>query len=174
MFMGRIAYLRSCVLLLPDGSTIVTKAPAKKNSREKKRAWEKRSKEQKAHNNRFARASAYAPAAQVNPVYQDLAAVTPMWTAYNFALSDWSHEPEIHRIEEKKGRIRVHATDNVMVARVQITVLDADGRIVEAGDAIRKKGDWWEFASQAQGTKIVAEAWDLPGNVVRQDVLFKA
>jgi hypothetical protein len=158
---------------LPDGTTVVTQAPSKKNSREKKRAWEKRSKEQKAHNNRFGRASAYAKVAQVDPVYVKLAAVTPMWTAYNFALSDWSHAPEIQRIEQKKGRIRVQATDNVMVARVSVTVLDSQGKIAEAGEATRKRGNWWEYTPQTTGKTIRAEAWDLPGNVVRQDVLSK-
>ena len=159
--------------VLPNGDTVVSQAPPKKNSRQKKRAWETRSKAQKAHNNRFGKASAYAKAAQDNQVYQELAAVTPMWTAYNFALSDWSHKPEIQRIEKKKGRIRVQATDNVMVTRVHVSVLDEAGKIVEAGEATRKKGNWWEFASQTQGTKIVAEAWDLPGHMVRQEVLSK-
>ena len=156
---------------LPDGTTVVTEAPPKKNSRQKKRAWNKRSPAQKAHNSRFGKASAYAKVAQVNPVYQELAAVTPMWTAYNFALSDWSHAPEIQSIEQKEGRIRVQATDDVRVARVRVSVLDAEGKIVETGEATRKKGNWWELPSQAQGGMIVAEAWDLPGNVARQEFL---
>jgi hypothetical protein len=158
--------------LLPDGSTIVTKAPAKKTSREKKRAWNKRSKAQKAHNYRFAEAIAYARAAQVKPVYVELADATPMMTAYNFALSDWWHKPEIQRIEQKKGRIRVQATDDVRVARVRVTVLDGAGKVLETGDATQKRGNWWEFASQVQGSTITAEAWDLPGHITRQEQHF--
>ena len=36
--------------LLPDGTTVVTQAPPKKNKRQKKRAKEKRSPRHKAHN----------------------------------------------------------------------------------------------------------------------------
>jgi len=44
----------------------------------------------------------------------------------------------------------------VLVAKVRVTVLDEDGKILKRGDAIRGEGDWWEFASQAQGKKIIA------------------
>lgn len=152
---------------LPDGTIVVTQALPKRTGREKKRAKEKRSPAQKVHNERFAEAAAYGKAAQFDPVYVKLAAVTPMVTAYNFAQKDWWEAPKIHRIERKKGRIRVQATDNVLVARVRVTVLDEDGQVVEAGEAARKRGDWWEFAAPAQGRTITAEAWDLPGHVTR-------
>jgi hypothetical protein len=61
----------------------------------------------------------------------------------------------------------VEASDDVLVTRVQITVLDDEGRALEAGEAVRKEGDWWEFASRAKGKTIVAEAWDLPGNLTK-------
>lgn len=84
-----------------------------------------------------------------------------MKTAYNFALSDWFHAPVVHRIERRDGRILVEASDNVMVTRVQVTVLGAEG------EAVRCEGNWWEFASQVEGGNIVAEAWDLPGHVTK-------
>ena len=59
--------------------------------------------------------------------------------------------------------IRVQASD-VMVTKAQVTVLDENGSVLETGDAIRSKDDWWEFASQAQGKTVIAEAWDLPGH----------
>lgn len=164
-FRGRIGNL--IFRKLPDGTTVVTEAQPEKTSREKKRAKEKRSPAQKAHNSRFRKAVSYAKRAQTNPVYLELAAVTPMKTAYNFALSDWSHAPEIHGIEKKNGCVRVRATDNVMVTRVQVTLLDEDGQIVEAGEAIQSESDWWEFASRAEGNTVIAEAWDLPGHVTR-------
>ena len=122
---------------------------------------------QKAQNNRFTEASAYATVAQFEPVYVKLTAAAPTKTAYNFAVSDWCHAPEIHGIERKKGCIRVKATDNVLVARVRVTVLDEDGQILEVGEAVRKKGAWWEFASRAEGKTVIAEAWDLPGHVTK-------
>ena len=69
--------------------------------------------------------------------------------------------------DQGAGCIRVEASDNVLVAKVRVTVLDEGGTVVEAADAVRGEGNWWEFASQARGTTIVAEAWDLPKNVTR-------
>ena len=57
---------------LPDGTTVVSEAPPKKNSRQKKRAKLKRSPRQKAHNSNFREAVDYAKAYQRNPVYVEL------------------------------------------------------------------------------------------------------
>jgi hypothetical protein len=165
-FRGRIGNL--IFRQLPDGTTVVSAAPPKQTGRRKKRAKLKRSARQQAHNELFAKASAYAKRAQTKPIYAELATAAPMKTAYNFALSDWWHAPEIHRIERRKGRIRVEVTDNIMVAKVQVTVLDEEGRVLEKGEAVRRKGDWWEFALRhTEGKTVKAEAWDLPGHVTR-------
>ena len=158
--------------LPPDGTTVVTSAPPKKTSRQKKRANLKRSASQKAHNGRFQEASAYAKwAAREQPVYAQLAAVAPMKTAYNFALCDWFHPPVIHRIERRAGCILVEASDNVRVTRVQVTVLDGpEGSVLEKGEALKGEGDWWKFAFQSEGKTIIAEAWDLPGHVTKLSV----
>ncbi len=150
---------------MPDGTTVVTRAQLKKNSRQKKRAKEKRSASQKAHNERFSKASAYGKVHQTDTIYVQLAEVTPMRNAYNFAVSDWWHAPEIHHVEKKKGCIRVQATDNIQVTRVQVSLLDEQGKVIEKGEAARSKGNWWRYTPQAQGATIVAEAWDLPGNL---------
>ena len=89
-----------------------------------------------------------------------------MRTAYSFALSDGMKPPVIHRIERKKGCIRVEATDNIGVVRVRVTVRDEQGQVVEQGEATRGRGNWWKFTPQtarASGS-ILAEAWDLPAN----------
>ena len=148
---------------------MVSAAPPKETGRRKKRAKEKRGPRQKNHNENFAEASAYAEIAQTNPVYVELAAAATMKTAYNFAVSDWFHAPEIHRIEQKKGCIRVEATDNIQVTKVVITILDEENQIVEAGEAIQQKGDWWKFATTTEGATIRAEAWDLPGHKTRAE-----
>lgn len=123
----------------------------------------KLSKGQKEHHKRFKQAAAYArQAASTEPVYAELAAGT-MKNAYNIALSDWFHPPVIHGVERVGETIRVAASDNVRVARVQVTISDQEGRIVERGVGIRREGDWWEYVSNTEG-KIVAEAWDLAGN----------
>ena len=150
---------------LPDGTTVVSRAQPKKNSRQKKRAKLKRSAKQQAHNSRFQEAAAYARwADDIHPVYAERAGATTMKTAYNFAVSDWWHAPEIHKIERREGRILVEVSDNISVTRVQVTVLNDAGDILARGEAARCEGDQWEFASEAEGAKVIAEAWDLPGN----------
>lgn len=173
LFHGSIAGFRGKIgnmifRQLPDGSTVVTEAPPEKSRRQKKRAKLKRSAAQRAHNSRFQQAIAYAKeAAKVQPVYAELAALAPMKTAYNFAVSDFYHPPVIHRIERREGFIRVEASDNIMVTRVQVTVLDEQGAVLEKGEATRAEDNWWEFPSHVEGKKIIAEAWDLPKNVAR-------
>ena len=107
--------------------------------------------------------SAYArQAAQVQLVYAEQARKT-MKNAYNIALSDWFHPPVIHWVERRGETIPVEASDDVMVARVQVTIMDEQGGMVERGEGIRGDGDWWEYASHSEG-QVVAEAWDLAGN----------
>jgi len=64
--------------------------------------------------------------------------------------------------------VRVWVTDDVYVAGVQVLVLDEDGKIVEKGDATQRRGDWWEYVPRAEG-KVIVEARDLPGNVVKAE-----
>jgi hypothetical protein len=153
---------------LPDGNTIVSRAPKKRTWKEKQRAKRKRSAAQNAHTSHFRKGVYYAKeAARILPVYQERAAATPTWTAYNHAMHDWFHPPQIGCLAQKDGFLLVEATDDVLVTRVQITILDDEGRVLEAGQAVRQEGDWWEFASRVRGRTVIAEAWDLPGNVTK-------
>jgi hypothetical protein len=153
---------------LPNGTTVMSQGQPQKNSRQKKRAKERRSPRQKEHNSRFQQAAFYARrAARTEPVYAELAALTPMWTAYNHALHDWFHAPQIGCVTQQDGCILVEATDSVQVTRVRVTILDGEGQVLGAGEALRAADGWWEFASRATGKTVVAEAWDLPGNVTK-------
>lgn len=146
---------------MPDGGTWVSKAPDFSSR--------KFSKGQLAHQSRFQEAVAYARhAAKTQPIYAQLAAGT-IKSAYNFALSDWFNPPVIHRIESKNGHIRVQASDNVLVTRVNVTILDHQGKVLELGEAIEAKELWWEYVSAAAGKTIVIEARDLAGNVTRAE-----
>ncbi len=161
-FRGRIGGL--IFRQMPDGTTVVTQAPSRKNRRQKKRAYLKRSERQKAHNDHFQEAVHYARSAHKrNPLYAERAAAQPMVNSYNLALADALKPPVIHCIEKKAGCIRVKVTDNFLVSEVRITILDGDGRVLEQGQAVKRRGDWWNYAPQVQGEAIRAEAWDLPG-----------
>ena len=146
---------------MPDGSTYVSGKPDFSRR--------KFSKGQKDHQSRFQQAVAYTrEAAKAQPIYAELAAGT-IKSAYNFALSDWFNPPVIHNIERVDGHVRVQASDNVMVTKVWVTVLDGDGKVLEKKEALQVEKDWWEVELVAEG-KIVAEAWDLAGNVVREEM----
>ena len=144
---------------MPDGTIILSGAP-----RHYKR---KATKKQKAHRERFREAAEHAKrAAKKHPIYAELAKGT--WKSpFNFALSDWWHPPVIHRVERRGGRVRVEATDNILVARVQVTILDEAGKVMERGEAAKRKGNWWEFTPKTDGKTVLAEAWDLAENVTR-------
>lgn len=146
---------------MQDGRTIVCARPNFSN-----RIW---SEEQLTHHSRFQQAAAYARAAsKTNPLYKELARGTAK-NAYNIALSDWFHPPVIHAIDRQDGCIRVQATDNLLVDRVLITILDEDGNPLEQSQAMQADGSWWEYAI-ATARKMRVEAWDLAGNVARQDI----
>jgi len=147
---------------MPDGSTRVSQKPDFS-----KRVF---SQGQKDHQRRFQEAVAYArEAAKSQPVYAELAKGTTK-NAYNWALSDWFNPPIIHSVERKDGMIRVEASDNVKVARVQVRVLDEAGHVLEEGDAQQlnpgSKTRTWTYPSDTQG-KIEVCAWDLAGNTVK-------
>ena len=155
---------------LRDGRTILCVKPDFSNR--------KLSQEQKAHHQRFREAAAYArQAAKEKPIYAELAAGT-MKTAYNIALSDWFHPPVIHEMSWQAGKVRITASDDVLVRQVRVTILDEQGQALEQGEALQAKGSstglgWWVYSpgSRPAGRcRVVAEAQDLAGNVTRAEL----
>lgn len=97
---------------------------------------------QKSHQRRFREAAAYArEAAKTQPIYAQLAAGT-VKSPYNWALSDWFNPPVIHGIEREGRLIRVQASDNVMVAKVRVTILDPEGKTLEQGETVQVDDNW--------------------------------
>ena len=143
---------------MPGGETWVSEKPDF--------SGRKFSQGQKSHQSRFQEAAAYArEAAKTHPIYAQLAAGT-VKSPYNWALSDWFNPPVIHGIERKDKLIRVEASDNVMVAKVRVTILDPGGKVLEQGQAVQADDGGWEYVSSKEG-QLAAEAWDLAGNGVR-------
>ena len=146
---------------LRDGRTIVCAKPDFSRS--------VLSKDQKAHHERFRAAAAYAREASISqPIYAKLAAGT-MKNAYNLALGDWFHPPVIHNIQKQEGKILVQASDDVCVASLCVRIVDEAGSVLEQGDAVQLEGDLWEYQPAAEG-RVMAEARDLAGNVVRKEM----
>ncbi len=147
---------------MKDGRTIISAKPDF--------SQRKFSREQLSHQQRFREATAYArQAAKTNPIYQELAKGTTQ-NAYNLALSDWFNPPVIQSIQQQAGHILIEATDNVLVAKVTVKLLDANGKIKEQGEAILVKTPVWEYATTQTGDVIV-EAYDLAGNRTTQEML---
>ncbi len=90
--------------------------------------------------------------------------------AYNIAIADWHKPPVLHGVQYRHGCIRVEVRDDVMVARVVVTVLDEneEGKTLEQGEAQLVYGSFWEYQSASQG-RVRVEAWDLPGNRVQHE-----
>jgi hypothetical protein len=144
---------------IPDGTTVEHRTHNRRKPKFKRG--------HKEHLQRLQGAAHYARwAAKAQPIYAELAKGTDK-TAFHLARSDWFHPPVIHEVKLRQNMIRVRASDNVMVTKVVITILDEEGRLVEAGEATRRAGDWWEYVPRIAGKILTAAAWDLPGNVTR-------
>jgi len=140
---------------------------------------------QRTHQDSFREASSYAKRAQ--DVYIQKAKETDS-IAYNLAISEWFGRPQILEIDVKgwtgtPGQsIRVKARDNFKVARVTVAIRAAEGKTLEAGEAVPSAGGspWWTYTTQARVTltatpTVAGTAQDLPGNtdtlVVGQELI---
>jgi hypothetical protein len=121
-------------------------------------------------------ATTYANFAKMQDIYLERERETGT-TAYNIALSDWFVAPKVLQINVdrwtgKPGQvIRVKARDNVGVSNVSVMICDADGKLLEAGEAsLAEPGSaWWEYTTQTSVPllpfpSVKAMAQDLPGN----------
>lgn len=106
-------------------------------------------------------------ASRENPIYAQKAAGTSK-NAYNIAFRDWQRPPVIDRIQCYDGHVQVSAHDDTMVARVTVAILDEAGQYLEQGEAELVMGVWWNYKAAHQG-RIQVEAWDLAGNITRQE-----
>jgi len=140
---------------MPDGSTV---ASAKPDFSERVD-----SPAQKEGQGRFKLAQAYASQAKDWPFYVEYARRNKD-RAYTLAISDWMRPPVIHSIERDEERVRVEASDNVQVVKVEVRILDGEGRVLEQGQAEQVDPLGWEYAPGAEGT-VEASAWDFAGNV---------
>jgi hypothetical protein len=109
-------------------------------------------------------AAAYGREAQYHAVYVALAENSTL-TGYNWAFGDRMKPPVIHKIARAEGLVRVRASDNVGVVRVEVQVLDEKGAVQARGEAVQTSKEVWEFGTEQAG-KVVVQVWDLARNVV--------
>ena len=158
-----------------NGKTVVANTP-------KERTGEL-SAAQKGQQKRFQQATIYAKSALANPetkqAYKD--AADEGESAYNVAVADFMHAPDIEEIDLSKytgkvgSTITITVTDDFKVAEVSVTILNEDGTEVEHGLAQSALGglDWLYTATadnnMLTSDKIIIRASDLPGHITEKE-----
>jgi hypothetical protein len=157
------------------GQTVVSKTPTRKA---------KMTKKQKEHQKHFQKAVLYAKSVkgtEVGQMYEDKAAKIPGVSGINVAVADFMHAPDIEKVDMSKykgkvdDKIEVEATDDFAVKEVHVEISNADGYIVEEGNAVKNVSGVWVYTATAdnttlEGTKIIITASDLPGNLTTEEV----
>jgi hypothetical protein len=159
-----------------DGQTIVSKMPKQSTTVSEKQA---------AHRKRFQQAMVYATSAVESPETGELykAAAKKRQTPINVAVADFFNAPDIENIDlseyagNEGDKIRITVSDDFMVKYVRVKIFNADGSLVEEGEAVRDAGDLWIYTAvqnneNLSGDKIVIMASDLPGNTVSEEQTF--
>jgi hypothetical protein len=121
-------------------------------------------------------ATTYANFAKTHDAYLSKELETGL-TAYNIAVADWLGAPKVLEINVDRwtGKIgqliRVKARDNVRVARVSVVIRDAEGTLLEMGEAAQSEAGsaWWNYTTKSllrmePFPSVKAIARDLPGN----------
>lgn len=160
-----------------NGKTIVSSKP-------KERTGEP-TEAQQAVQAKFQEAVLYAKVAIKNPEtaadYKEEAEKKEK-TAYNVAIADFFHAPDIKTVDLEKysgkagDTITIEVTDDFKVKSVTVAILNADGTEVEHADAKQDANDTrkWVFTAKAanaslDGDKIIIRASDIPGNVTEKE-----
>ena len=89
-------------------------------------------------------------------------------SAYQVALTDRLNAPAIHGVERRGGHIDIYATDDVRVTKVYVTITNDEGVTLEQGSATLVGDGWWKYETEVHGS-VLAEVFDLAGNVTRQE-----
>ena len=152
-----------------SGKTILTSEPVFDHNRE---YIESLSPQQAA----VLEATTYANFAKTQEIYLQKELETGM-SAYYLAIADWFDIPRILQMDldrwtGKAGQvIRVKARDSVGVVRVAVVIRDAEGAMLEMGEAVQAeaRSAWWSYTTQSQVSltpfpSVQAIAQDLPGN----------
>lgn len=128
---------------------------------------------------RFAQAMAYAKRQMQDPALKDAylhaARRRGLPSAFNTAVADYFHGPEITAVGVQEGVLHIQAVDDFMVARVRVQLLDAAGEVAAVGDAEPLSGalEWvYGLPAGVPVAKVVITATDLAGNEVVKEIAF--
>jgi hypothetical protein len=153
--------------------TIVTSLPHQPSTQSDK---------QKTQRSKFQEAVLYAKGQIADPASKEEYALAAkadgdIFThAYNVAVADFLHAPDIKEIDLSKyngtigSSITITVTDDFKVTDVQVIITNPDGSLVESGNAVQQANvsDWLYTATVQNdvlaGDKITIKAHDKPGN----------
>ena len=102
-------------------------------------------------------------------------------TAYNVAMADYLNLPDITELDlagytgGRGQQVVIQATDDHLVADVQVAIYSQAGTLVEQGAAeLADNGTDWVYTTQKanqqpSGSKLVVRASDLPGNTAEKE-----
>jgi hypothetical protein len=158
-----------------NGRTVVSKIPEQSKTVSEK---------QKVQRQRFQRATVYAKIAVGVPgtgeLYAGKAKKHSSKTAYHLAVADFLNAPDIHTVDlsEYTGaagdEIRIEVSDDFAVKTVYVQINNADGSLVEEGEAVNSAGYLWTYTAtqnneSLEGDRILITASDLPGNITADE-----
>jgi hypothetical protein len=159
-----------------DGQTIVSKMPV-----QSKEVSEK----QLAQRYKFQQAVFYAHGAVESPetgeLYKAEAKKKKVKNPANIAVADFFNAPDISNVDlsgytgAAGEQIRIFVSDDFAVKAVTVSITNADGSLVEEGNAVQSLGSLWIYTTvqineSLAGDKIVVSASDLPGNTDSRDL----
>ncbi|GJQ04835.1 hypothetical protein [Capnocytophaga canimorsus] len=157
-----------------NGKTIVSKAPKKRKGED--------SEKQKQQQAKFQQAVLYGKAVLADDNQKAMYEKEGK-KAYNVAVADLLNAPKIESINVSnyKGNtgdtIVIRATDDFKVVSVRVIIQNADGSLVEEGEAVLQGIDWIYTATtqnpDLSGDKIIIQASDIPANVTEKTEILK-
>ena len=163
-----------------NGGVIVTNRPVRKRGKPSAKLL--------AQRERFKEAVAYAKHQEKHEKSSALYAQgikSKHQSVYSVALGDFMNAPIVKMIDPSfyHGRIgdivEIEATDDFMVTKVIVTIIDAHDVVIEQGEATQHSDriNAWEYKSveanaTQRGTKIRAIAIDKPGNKGTKEIVL--
>ncbi|MDO4225092.1 MAG: hypothetical protein Q4C75_04290 [Bergeyella zoohelcum] len=156
-----------------DGKTIVAKVPKKSNKVTDKQL------EQRA---KFQEATIYTKSVMQNEnlktQYEEEAKNKGL-KVNNIAIADFLKAPKIEEVDlsnytgKRNDLIKIKAFDDFKVERVSVKIENADGSLVEEGNATQE-GLYWIYKAKENnadlsGDKITVRAYDLPDNMTEKE-----
>ncbi len=157
------------------GETILSQAPGPRTKEP--------TEGQKTHQARFQEAILYGQGVAADPAAKAEYATKAdaRRSAYNVAVADFMNAPSVDEVDVTSyhgavgDTIRVRAIDDFKVVQVQLSIYNADGTMVEQGNAVQQdnKIDWLYTATanneSTAGDKIVIRASDKPGHFAEEE-----